>query len=213
MPGRAAALLLTGRPAVGGCPPGVAPEAFARALAEDVVDLISALPGLHPVVAYAPGARDLATAMTWPDTTLLELPAGGGPLPVLAALAERGYAEGAVLAPDAPDLPDLLVAKVFSGLAGAPVAVVPATDPGRPPAGAAGLVVLGCRLPAPNWLRPDGADLDLPDAVDRLRRAAPARRDLVVAPAWRRLRTPSDLSLLDPGLEGWEATRALLSGR
>jgi hypothetical protein len=48
--------------------------------------------------------------------------------------------------------------------------------------------------------------------VARLRGAAP-RRALVVTPAWRRLRTPADLGGLDPGLEGWEATRALLSAR
>jgi hypothetical protein len=125
-----------------------------------------------------------------------------------------------------PDLPGLLVAKVFSGLAGAVVGVVPALPAGRPdlpalsraPAGASGqpadgLAVLGSRLPAPPWLDPEFADLDAPDAVDRLRSAAPRRRDLVVAPAWRRLRAPADLAGLDPGLEGWEATRALLSGR
>ncbi|WP_284454825.1 hypothetical protein [Actinomadura madurae] len=31
-------------------------------------------------------------------------------------------------------------------------------------------------------------------------------------PAWHRLRTLDDLRLLDPGLEGWENTRALLEG-
>jgi hypothetical protein len=31
-------------------------------------------------------------------------------------------------------------------------------------------------------------------------------------PGWHRLRTPDDLRLLDPGLEGWENTRALLEG-
>ena len=30
--------------------------------------------------------------------------------------------------------------------------------------------------------------------------------------AWRRLRTPTDVSSLDPALEGWEATRSLLTG-
>jgi hypothetical protein len=221
---RALALLLSGPPAVGGCPPGMAPEEFARALAEDVADLIAELPGLDAAVGFTPEHRAVAEAVTWPGTMLVPLPAGAGPLPLLAALGEHGYQEAAAVAPDVPDLPGLLVAKVFSGLAGAPVAVVPALPAGRPDlptlaraaAGgptAQGLAVLGCRLPAPAWLGADVADLDRPDALDRLRAAAPARRDLVVAPAWRRLRAPADLAGLDPDLEGWEATRALLAGR
>ena len=80
------------------------------------------------------------------------------------------------------------------------------------PADGGGLVVLAARLPAPGWL-PDGITLDTPDAVDRVRGAAPSRRDFAVAASWRRLRTPGDLARLDPGLEGWETTRALLAGR
>jgi len=33
-----------------------------------------------------------------------------------------------------------------------------------------------------------------------------------VVPGWRRQRGPADLAALDPGLEGWEATRRLLLG-
>lgn len=220
---RAAALLLGGPPATGGCPPGVAAGDFARALAEDVADLLSELPGLDPVVGFTPEHAAVAAAITWPGTLLLPLPAGAGPLALLAALHERGYRQAAVLAPDAPDLPGLLIAKVFSGLAGATVAVVPALPPGRPDlpplargrlaAPPGGLAVLGAWLPPPRWLSADLADLDAADVVDRLRAAAPDRRDLVVTPAWRRLRDPADLAALDPGLEGWEATRALLGGR
>lgn len=208
MPRRAVALLLTGPLAVGACPPGVAPESFAGALAEDVADLISDLPGLDPVVATDPARRGLAEAVTWPGTPVLEVAPGAGPLPVLAALAEMGYEQGAVVAPDAPDLPGLLMAKPFSGLAGTAVAAVPAEPAGT----AVGLVALACRLPVPAWLAGLDVDLDTSDAVARLRAAAP-RRELVVTPAWRRLRVPADLAGLDPDLEGWEATRALLSGR
>jgi hypothetical protein len=293
-PRRAAALLLSGAPAVGGCPPGVEPGAFAQALAEDVADLITELPGLDPVIGYPPEQQAVAEAVSWPGTRLVPLPPGGAALALLTALGDLGYDEAALIAPDVPDLPGLLVAKVFSGLAGALVGIVPALPTGRldlPPltripaaAGSAsrptgwpsgspdgspdepaggltdepvggltdepgsgltdepgsgltggpagrptgavadgptgsadglteGLAVFGCRLPVPLWLQAGLADLDALDAVGRLRAAAPRRRDLVVAPAWRRLRAPADLAGLDPGLEGWEATRALLTGR
>lgn len=202
---RAVALLLSGPAATGACPPGIAPAEFARALAEDLADLLADLPGLDPVVAAAPDRVADAEDVIWPGTAVLELPPTGDPVAAgLAALAERGYDEGAVLAPDAPDLPGLLVAKPFSALTGAAVGAVPAAG--------GGLVLLAARLPAPDWL-PTGLGLDTPHAVEILRSAAPARRDLSVTPGWHRLRTRADLAALDPGLEGWETTRALLSGR
>jgi hypothetical protein len=36
---------------------------------------------------------------------------------------------------------------------------------------------------------------------------------VAAAPAWHRIRTPLDLQRLDPALDGWDATRALLAGR
>ena len=202
---RAVALLLDRPAATAGCPPGIDAAAFAQALAEDVADLISDLPGLDPAVACSPDRRADAAAVSWPTTLLVEVPPAAGALAVLEALAERGYGQGAVVAPDAPDLPALMVAKPFSGLATASVAAAPA-DGG-------GLVVLASRLPVPGWLAASGVDLDTAAAVQRLRAAAPGRRDLVITQGWRRLRDPRDIASLDPGLEGWEATRALLSGR
>jgi len=199
---RAAVLVLAGPPAAGACPPGVAPDAFARALAEDVADLLAELPGLEPVVAAAADRVADAEDVVWPGTPVLETVLAT-PTEVFTALAARGYDEAALVPADVPDLPGLLVAKPFSRLTGATVAAVPAAD--------GGLVVLAARLPAPGWL-PPSVTLDTPDAVDRLRAAAPGRRDLAVIQGWHRLRTPGDLAGLDPGLEGWETTRALLSG-
>ncbi|MEU0572030.1 hypothetical protein ABZ297_42435, partial [Nonomuraea sp. NPDC005983] len=56
-------------------------------------------------------------------------------------------------------------------------------------------------------------DLDDPDLVATLRAQAPGRRMVATGPGWHRLRTPDDLGRLDPGLEGWESTRALLRAR
>ena len=79
--------------------------------------------GLDPVVAAAPDRVADAEDVVWPGTAVLELPPTGDPVgAALAALAERGYDEGAVLAADAPDLPGLLVAKPFSALTTAAVA-------------------------------------------------------------------------------------------
>ena len=198
---RAAALLLAGPPAAQACPPGIAPAAFARALAEDVADLLADLPGLDPVVAAAPDRVADAEDVVWPGTPVLRTPRGR-PVDVLVALAERGYDEAAVVVADAPDLPGLLVAKPFSALSTAPVAAAPAEG--------GGLVALASRLPVPAWL-PVDVDLDEPYAVERLKAAAEPG-ELVVTPSWRRLRRPEDLAGLDPDLEGWEATRALLTG-
>jgi hypothetical protein len=198
---RAAALLLAGPPAARACPPGIAPAEFARAMAEDVADLLSDLAGLDPVVAAAPDRVADAEDVVWPGTPVLEI--AGRPVDVLTALAEQGYDEAAVFAADVPDLPDLLVAKPFSALSTAAVAAAPA-DGG-------GLVALACRLPVPAWL-PVDVDLDEPYAVERLKAAAPSPGDVVLTPAWRRLRRREDVAALDPDLEGWEATRALLAG-
>jgi hypothetical protein len=198
---RAAALLLAGPPAALACPPGIAPAESARALAEDVADLLADLPGLDPVVAAAPDRVADAEDVVWPGTPVLET--AGRPVDVLIALADRGYDEAAVFVADVPDLPGLLVAKPFSALSGAPVAAAPAHG--------GGLVALACRLPVPAWL-PVDVDLDEPYAVERLKAAAPSPGELVITPSWRRLRRREDLAGLDPDLEGWEATRALLAG-
>ncbi len=97
-----------------------------------------------------------------------------------------------------------MIAKPFSALSSATVAVTPA-DGG-------GAVVLAGRLPVPGWLVAAGAGFDDRDLAERLQEAAPRRRDVRITPAWHRLRTPADVVRLDPGLEGWEATRALLEG-
>jgi hypothetical protein len=68
-------------------------------------------------------------------------------------------------------------------------------------------VALASRLPAPPWLSRELADLD---GSGLTARAADAG-EVAVGPGWHRLRTPADVRRLDPGLEGWASTRALLT--
>jgi hypothetical protein len=75
------------------------------------------------------------------------------------------------------------------------------------PAVTGGLLGLAATLPAPDWL----PDVDLSAEAEALRTAAPRSGLVAVTPAWHRLNGPEGLARLDPGLEGWEATRALLS--
>ncbi len=106
-----------------------------------------------------------------------------------------------LVAADAPDLPGMLIAKLLRPLTTRPAAAAPAT-------GGPGLLGFAARLPAPEWLPAAGLD-DL--TPQELRRLAPSAVDVAGTPGWHRLRGPADLARLDPGLEGWDATRNLLT--
>ena len=56
-------------------PPGVDREAWRRALAEDMVDLLATLALVEPGVAVTPADRATADAVVWPDTQVYEVPA------------------------------------------------------------------------------------------------------------------------------------------
>ena len=68
-------------------------------------------------------------------------------------------------------------------------------------------MALAAHLPYPDWAAVGFDDLD---PVKALRASAPGSRMVARGPGWHRLRTPDDIRLLDPGLEGWDNTRALL---
>ncbi|HEX6935398.1 MAG TPA: hypothetical protein VF227_02655, partial [Actinomycetes bacterium] len=78
------------------------------------------------------------------------------------------------------------------------------------PCAGGGLVALATRVPVPDWVMGTRVGLDTSDAVARLRAAGPRRTAVSVGPGWHRVRSAADLSALDPGLEGWEVTRAVL---
>ncbi|MFI2646362.1 MULTISPECIES: hypothetical protein [Micromonospora] len=186
---------------VGWTPPGIDPTRWRSALAEDVVDLLATLNEVETAVAVTPEDRWLADAVVWPGTAVHEVaePAVDA---VFAALT--GYDQAAVVVADAPDVPGLTLGKLLRPLSSRPVAVAPVEGSG------AGLLGVAARLPVPEWL--PALDLDTATPAE-VRAAAPRPGDVAVTAAWRRLRGPADLASLDPAFEGWEATRALLSGQ
>ncbi len=192
MTDRIAAVLVT--PALGSAtPPGVAPADFLRALAEDTYEIVAGLDLVRPVILTAgvAGLEEIA----WPGTPVIEI---GSPAKAFAALPTAD--EAVVVSADAPDLPPLLIGKLFRELGRAELAVCPAEN--------GGAVAVAARLPFPAWA---DLDFDHPDVVRHLRGQAPGPRRVATGPGWHRLRGPADLARLDPGLEGWENTRALLS--
>jgi hypothetical protein len=182
-------------------PPGVGLAAWRAAMAEDVVDLLARLAQAEAAIATTPEDRPLAEAIAWPGTRIYEIPA---PTirPVLEAATADGFDQAAVIAGDAPDVPGMTLGKLLRPLEGKSVAVAPGGPGG-------GLFGVATGLPAPEWL----IDHDLDTAsAQSLRKTAPAPGEVTSTPQWRRLRGPADLATLDPALEGWENTRALLGG-
>jgi hypothetical protein len=179
-----------------------APDSLAVAMLEDVVDLVAEMRQVDGALVATAAGESAARAVGWPNMALLVVDAADV-ASGLDALAGIGADEGALVCADAPDLPALLVGKLFSALTTVEVAVCPG-ERGE-------LVSLASRLPVPEWLAALGLTLDATDALDRLRAAAP-RRGVQIGSGWHRVRTPDDVARLDPGLEGWEATRAWLAG-
>lgn len=196
---RVAAVLVTAD-AGAAAPPGVDAAAFTRAVAEDTYEIVAGLDLVTPaLVTTIPGMEEI----TWPGTAVIPIPPEEDPTPTAFAAIARALpdAEQAVLvSADAPDLPALLIGKLLRALGRATIAVCPA-DGG-------GAVAIATRLPYPDWAT---AGLDTPDVLRRLRAAAPRRGAVAAVPGWHRLRDPADLHRLDPGLEGWDNTRDLLS--
>ncbi|MEV7230387.1 hypothetical protein AB0M79_25710 [Polymorphospora sp. NPDC051019] len=181
-------------------PPGIEPAAWRAALAEDVVDLLATMNEVEPAIAAVAADRPLADAVAWPGMPIYDLPTRDVNA-ALAAAARDGFEQAAVVTTDAPDVPGLILGKLLRPLTTRPLAVAPAE-------GGGGLLGVASRLPVPDWLPP--VDLDTADPAV-VRAAAPRPADVVVTPAWRRLRGPADLATLDPAVEGWDSTRLLLS--
>ena len=184
-------------------PPGVDPDAWRVALAEDVLDVLGTLAGAEAAAAVQAREAELLRQVGWPGLRAYRLQSLDI-VSVLRAAADDGFDEAVLLAADAPDLPGMLIAKLLQPLASKPVAAAPALGADR------GLLGLAAKLPAPDWLPHAGLDDLTPQS---LRRLAPASPDVAPAPGWRRLRSPADLASMDPHREGWDATRLLLTPR
>lgn len=184
------------------------PAGLVAAMLGDVVDLVAETPLVVPALAVEAGYVASPEALTWPGTVIAEVTANPCVAEVVATVAgaHEGFAGAvAVLAADVPDLPMLLIGKLFSALAGprgAAVAVCPAE--------LGGLVAIAVNLPLADWFAATAVRLDDADALAVLRRTAPLS-ELSVGPGWRRVREPGDVANLDPGLEGWDATRGYLA--
>jgi hypothetical protein len=174
--------------------------AWRRALAEDAVDLLATLAVVDVGLVAAPAAEDLARSVRWPGTPVLIVPRAT-PALAFAAAYQQGYQQAAVLACDAPDLPAMVVGKLLQPLGRRRVAAAPAGD---------ALLGIAACLPAPDWLMTADPDLGT-CSLATLRAAAGGPGEVAATPGWHRLRDPIGLTRLDLGLEGWEATRALLS--
>ena len=174
---------------------------------EDTYDMVAGLDLVTPALILNGEEWPAAAAVTWPGTPVLRAESLTDAFDRLQGL---GAEQAAIVAADAPDLPPLLIGKLFRALGHAHAAVCPAA--------AGGLVAIAVPLPAPGWLRDrmteaDFGLFDLPDAFVQLRAAAPRSGLVQDGPGWHRLRSAADLALLDLGLEGWENTRGLLTGR
>jgi hypothetical protein len=122
----------------GGAPPGVEPDEFARALAEDTYEIVAGLDLVEPVIiAAGVGGLD---EIAWPGTRVLTV-APTATLPdIFAALLPFGE-QAVVISGDAPDLPPLLIGKLFRELGRATIAITPAES--------GGAVALAAHLPYP----------------------------------------------------------------
>jgi hypothetical protein len=194
---RRLALVVASFSAATGAPPGIDPQAFASACLADTYEVLADLDGVSSGII---GSGSEVSDLLWPGSVLLH------PTQLLrdAVTTDPKTWDEVVFVPaDVPDLPGLVIAKLFKALQHADVCLAPER-------GGGGLVAFAARWPWPSWAEIE-LDLDVNPSAELAERA-PRRSRLATGPSWHRMRTPASVNRLDPGLEGWEQTRALLSG-
>jgi hypothetical protein len=182
--------------AAAAAPAGVDKDAFAWACLADCYEVVADLVEVGSGIAGAPQVADLLWPGAW------HLPDGLSVLELARRVAGRAD-ELVVLTADVPDLPALVLAKIFRVLHRLDLAVAPQRN-------GLGCVAIGVALPPADWLTEDLLDLQR-CPVAQLRSDRTGRGRWALAPGWHRLQSTEDLARLDPGLEGWEQTRALLA--
>lgn len=182
-------------------PPGIDAQAYAGACLTDSYEVVAGMTGITVGLA---GESPVLEEIRWPsDLVINEVGTSVRRLADRLAADDHGFAQLIALPADVPDLPELVIAKIAKALSRADVALAPQL-------GGPGLAAVGVRLPWPTWL--DG-DLGLDtDPYDQLQESAPRRNLVVHTPGWHRMSTPESVHRLDPGLEGWDNVRLLLSG-
>lgn len=191
---RRLALVVARHSAAAATPPGIDPTAFAAAALADTYEVLADLMEVSAGIVGPAEVEDLL----WPG----DLRRPDGPVRALAEQAAADFDELVLVPADLPDLPGLVLAKLFKVLHRVDLAIAP--ERGGP-----GCAAIGIALPVAAWI-PD-VDLDVNQFAE-LQTLAPQRNRCVLSPDWHRLRTPNAIHQLDPRLEGWEETRALLSG-
>jgi hypothetical protein len=193
---RRAAVVLARYDASGAAPQGINPDAFAAACLLDSYEVLADLVDIRSGIA----GPESATEMLWPGA--LHCPTDMT-VPAMALQLRDEVDELVVVPADVPDLPGLVIAKLFKVLHRTDIAIAPEH-------GGRGCAAIGVSLPLAEWIPHDAFDLDQ-NPFTRLDAIAPRRSRCTLTPSWHRLRTPADVLRLDPGLEGWEETRALLA--
>lgn len=194
--GRRVALVMAGHTAAVAAPPGVDRVSFGFACLADTYEVLADLMGVRAGIIGPVEVDELL----WPGDLRMAHPTT---IRDVARELSATFDEMVIVPGDAPDLPGLVLAKVFKVLHRVDLAISP--QRGRP----FGAVAIGIRLPMADWIDDTLIDLDRVDP-DAAAAAAPARNRMAITPDWHRLRTPADFDRLDPRLEGWEETRALL---
>jgi rSAM/selenodomain-associated transferase 1 len=181
------------------CPPldhGTAARLY-RCFLLDVLDLVAAVPGVDPVVAYTPAEARPAFAHLVTGRFHL-VPQAGADLGArlentFRVLFQQGYQRVAAVSTDSPDLPPEYLREAFRHLERSSVVLGPCPD--------GGYYLIGMSRLVPDLFR------EMPWSTDRVvdvtaERAARLGLEMARLPEWHDVDTPEDLGRLCGELTG-----------
>ncbi|HYB73087.1 MAG TPA: TIGR04282 family arsenosugar biosynthesis glycosyltransferase [Candidatus Sulfotelmatobacter sp.] len=175
------------------CPPldhGTAARLY-RCFLQDVLELVAAVPGVDPVVAYTPAEARAAFARLVNGRFHL-VPQTGADLGArlentFRVLFQRGYGRVAAVSTDSPDLPAEYLRQAFHHLERSSVVLGPCPD--------GGYYLIGMSRLVPELFRemPWSTDRVVPVTAERVARLG---LELARLPEWHDVDTPDDLGRL-----------------